>query len=57
MVRATLPLRQLRPGLEILLGGRAQFYNHRLQMVHPDFELLEDGAATLHTGRLVPIYP
>jgi ATP-dependent DNA helicase RecG len=50
-------LRQLRPGLEILLGGRAQIYNHRMQMVHPDYELLEDGGATLHTGRLVPIYP
>ncbi len=50
-------LRQLRPGLKILLGGRAQIYNHRMQMVHPDYELLEDGGAALHTARLVPIYP
>ncbi len=50
-------LRQLRPGLEILLGGRAQIYNHRMQMVHPDYELLEGAGAALHTARLVPIYP
>ena len=28
-----------------------------LQMVHPDFEVLDDDESLLHVGRIVPIYP
>lgn len=50
------------PGLRVALFGKIEFdsYTGKLQMMHPEFELLtgdeEDGEAGLHTGRIVPIY-
>ncbi len=43
----------------VFLHGRiARFRNGPLQMQHPDYEVVEDDEdETLHTGRLVPIYP
>ncbi len=44
---------------KVFLHGRiARFRNGPLQMQHPDYEVVEDDEdETLHTGRLVPIYP
>jgi ATP-dependent DNA helicase RecG len=46
-------------GQRVFLHGRiARFRNGPLQMQHPDYEVVEDDEdETLHTGRLVPIYP
>lgn len=52
----------LAPGMRVALYGKVEFdnYNHELTMMHPEFEILtaddEEGDATLHVGRLVPIY-
>ena len=51
----------LAPGQKVALFGKVEFdsYSHGLTMMHPEFELLsgeEDGDASLHTGRVVPIY-
>ncbi len=51
----------LAPGQKVALFGKVEFdsYSHALTMMHPEFELLsgdEDGDASLHTGRVVPIY-
>jgi ATP-dependent DNA helicase RecG len=49
-------------GLKVALFGRVEFdsYSGELVMLHPEFEILsgddEDGEASLHTGRIVPIY-
>jgi ATP-dependent DNA helicase RecG len=48
--------RTFRRGLRVILAGRVGTYPPR-EMVNPEYELLEDGDAQYHTGRIVPIYP
>src|SRR5215475_9626039 len=49
-------------GMKVALFGKVEFdsYSGELTMLHPEFEILsgddEDGEASLHTGRIVPIY-
>jgi ATP-dependent DNA helicase RecG len=47
-------------GMKVALFGKVEFdtYSGELTMLHPEFEILSDdeGDATLHVGRLVPIY-
>ncbi len=49
-------------GLKVALFGKVEFdsYSGELMMHHPEFEILadgdDDGEASLHTGRIVPIY-
>ena len=49
-------------GMKLSLFGKVEFdsYAGELTMLHPEFEILsgddEDGEASLHTGRVVPIY-
>ena len=49
------------PGQKVALYGKVEFdsYSGNLSMMHPEYESLsadEDGDASLHTGRVVPIY-
>jgi ATP-dependent DNA helicase RecG len=49
------------PGLKVALYGKVEFdsYSGELTMLHPEYEILsagEDEDASLHTGRVVPIY-
>jgi len=52
----------LSAGMKLALYGKVEFdsYSGELTMLHPEFEILsgddEDGEASLHTGRIVPIY-
>src|SRR6202047_2108309 len=52
----------LSEGMKLSLFGKVEFdsYAGELTMLHPEFEILsgddEDGEASLHTGRVVPIY-
>ncbi|UCH09382.1 MAG: ATP-dependent DNA helicase RecG, partial [Fidelibacterota bacterium] len=43
-------------GDRIALHGKVEYYNH-LQMVHPDFDLLDQDEDPLNTGKIVPLYP
>ncbi len=53
-------LKQFRIGQKVMVSGEVQSHSNRLQMTHPDFELLVSEESThrpgLHTGRLVPVY-
>src|SRR6266849_9017723 len=49
------------PGQKVALFGKVEFdsYSGNLGMMHPEFEILsgdDEGDASLHTGRVVPIY-
>ncbi len=44
-------------GQEVVLYGRIDIFNRRLQMVVPDFELIADQDRSLNMGRIVPVYP
>ncbi len=47
----------LKPGLPVVIYGKAEMYNGRMQMNNPEFEFLEEGAEdSLNTGRIVPVY-
>jgi ATP-dependent DNA helicase RecG len=51
----------LAPGQKVALFGKVEFdsYSGHLAMMHPEYEILaddEDGDASLHTGRIVPVY-
>lgn len=44
-------------GDEVILSGKVEWYAH-LQMNSPEYEVLSSGDEdTIHTGRVVPIYP
>ena len=49
--------RQLTGGRRVVLHGRVQRQSGEIQMIAPEFELVEDGEETLHVGRIVPVYP
>lgn len=51
------------PGVRVAFFGKVEFdsYSGELSMLHPEYEILtadadDDGDASLHTGRIVPIY-
>ncbi len=49
------------PGQKVALFGKVEFdsYSGGLAMMHPEFEILsgdDEGDASLHTGRVVPVY-
>jgi len=51
----------LAEGMKVALFGKVEFdtYSGQLTMLHPEFEILsgdDEGDATLHVGRVVPIY-
>jgi ATP-dependent DNA helicase RecG len=52
----------LSPGLKVALFGKVEIdsYSGQLSMMHPEFEILsseeEDAEASLHLGRIVPVY-
>ncbi|MEI7998304.1 MAG: ATP-dependent DNA helicase RecG, partial [Candidatus Omnitrophota bacterium] len=49
--------RYFKEGQEIVLHGRVEVFKNRLQMLVPDFELINAEDRTLNMGRIVPIYP
>jgi ATP-dependent DNA helicase RecG len=49
------------PGQRVALFGKVEYdnYKHALGLMHPEYEILsgdEDGDASIHTGRVVPVY-
>jgi len=48
-------VKKLRPGREIILSGKVDAYLGRLVMSSPEWEPLEK--ESIHTGRIVPVYP
>ncbi len=51
-------IKTLYPGRLISLSGKVGFFNRKLCLTSPDYELMvEETDNTMHTGRLVPVYP
>jgi ATP-dependent DNA helicase RecG len=44
-------------GQEVVLYGRVDIFNKRLQMVVPEYELISPEDRSLNMGRIVPVYP
>src|SRR5258706_7844228 len=56
--------RVIHPGDTISMSGRASWYNRRLAFISPQYEIIYSAEnenpneiKTIHTGRLVPVYP
>ncbi|MGC9365222.1 MAG: ATP-dependent DNA helicase RecG [Fidelibacterota bacterium] len=46
-----------KPGDAVAMSGKVEYFKG-LQLVHPDYDILEsDDYATLHTARIIPLYP
>lgn len=46
-----------KPGMMMAVSGRLEFYQGA-QLIHPDYEILEkEDQDSIHTGRIVPVYP
>lgn len=49
-------VRMLYPGVTVSLSGKVGFFNKKICLSSPDYEIIEEEGETFHTGRLVPIY-
>jgi ATP-dependent DNA helicase RecG len=50
--------RTLYPGKLVSLSGKVGFFNRKLCLTSPDYEILNsEETETIHTGKLVPVYP
>lgn len=51
-------LRLIKPGMEIRLSGEISWFGNKVVMSSPVYEIKEaDTDQSLHTGRIVPVYP
>lgn len=54
-------VKTLRVGAQVSLAGKVDFFGRRLSLVSPEYEIIKTGRKTrddtIHTGRLVPVYP
>jgi ATP-dependent DNA helicase RecG len=51
--------RELLPGREAMFAGKVGMFNGKLQLAHPDYQVLdgEDAAAADFAGAFIPVYP
>jgi len=49
--------RSFQKGDRVALHGKAEKYGSTFSIAHPDFDKLDDTAAALDTGRIIPLYP
>lgn len=51
-------VKSLTKGDKVNLAGKIEFFNRRLTLFSPEYEIIRpNNTETIHTGRLVPIYP
>jgi ATP-dependent DNA helicase RecG len=48
--------RVIAEGQQLVIYGRIKEWKGRLSMDHPEFEVIDDEAETIHTGRITPVY-
>ncbi|MFJ9850115.1 helicase-related protein [Streptomyces sp. NPDC101150] len=55
------PHKELLPGRRAMFAGKVSVFNHKLQLAHPEYELLDEeagsGAVDAFANQLLPIYP
>ena len=49
--------RTLKPNSRVAISGKATVFGGQLVFQSPEYELLNESQAAIHTGRLVPVYP
>lgn len=49
--------RTISEGSEYWLSGKVSFFNRRLALISPEYEIVNTQNSPIHTARLVPVYP
>ena len=49
--------RTIKPNTRIAVSGKPDVYKGQMVLESPEYELLDQGQAPIHVGRLVPVYP
>ena len=49
--------RTLKPNSRVAVSGKVDIFKGQRQFNSPEFEILDRGDVSIHTGRLVPVYP
>ncbi len=49
--------RVLPPGTKLSLSGKLQWWKKQKAIYSPEYEVVTESSETIHTGRLVPVYP
>lgn len=49
--------RTLYPGTELSLAGEIGWFGAKKALISPEYEITRLGAETVHTGKIVPVYP
>lgn len=49
--------KQFTPGVRCFCYGKVEVYKNKLQMVSPEFEIIDDEKDSLSLNRIVPVYP
>ena len=49
--------RTLKPNSRVAVSGKVEVFKGQPQFNSPEFEILDRGDSSIHTGRLVPVYP
>lgn len=50
-------IKNIKKGDTLSLSGKIDWFGRKKAMISPEYEKLSDNSYTVHTGRLVPIYP
>lgn len=50
-------IKNIRKRCKISLSGKVDLFSGKLVLESPEYEIINDSLATIHTGRLVPVYP
>jgi len=50
-------IHSLKPKLQISLSGKTQFFNSKLSLFSPEYEILKPHQKPIHTSAIIPVYP
>ncbi|MEK7112252.1 MAG: ATP-dependent DNA helicase RecG [Patescibacteria group bacterium] len=50
-------VRILYPGAKVSLAGKIDWFGRKKAFISPEYEKIAPGKKTVHTGRIIPIYP
>jgi len=49
--------KQLSTGKRVVLYGKAEMYKNKIQMISPEYEVIDEEDQSLNMNRIVPVYP
>lgn len=48
--------KSMKPGTRVILYGRVDFYKNRIQMIAPEYEIIDKEEESLNMNRITPVY-